>query len=104
MSTDKMRDDFEAWLMTEERFTDPVERSDLELFDGEYGYENMQLMWIAWQASRAALCVDLPAVEAWLNDGRLDREPDEDAGERMGFVPRIDVRRAIEAAGVRVKE
>lgn len=88
MST--MTDDFTAW------FAAP-EQAELRLSCSRGWAE------LIWQASRAAVVVELPAVEAWLNDGRLDREPDKDAGERMGLVPRIDVRRAIKAAGIGVK-
>ena len=41
---DKMREDFEGWY------------SD---FDG-YGEAHKKEMWDAWQASRAAMCVELP--------------------------------------------
>ena len=95
MSLDNL-EGFEAWL---------AEREQKRAADGWYPYSSREisLMRCAWQASRAAAVVELPAIEAWDNDGRLDRERDEDAGERIGLVPLIDVRIALEEAGVTVK-
>lgn len=54
-------------------------------------------------AAPAAPVVELPAVVAWLNDGRLDQEKDEDAEECAALGLLCEMRAAIAAAGVRVK-
>jgi hypothetical protein len=71
MSNEKMRQDFEAW----------IEENSMFPIDGPRaaGY------WSAWQASRAALCVELP-IEFCNGTMNADR-----------------VRSAIESTGVRVK-
>lgn len=73
---------------------------------GENGYRDpfAAAAWFGWVDARAALVVELPAIEAWDNDGRLDREKDEEADVRVGLVPRVEVRAALEAAGVRVAD
>ena len=41
--SEKMREDFDAWTM-------------------QYGFDDGEHMWQAWQASRAALVVELPGA------------------------------------------
>lgn len=55
---DKMREEFEAWFSAENGAL-PQKASD-----GGYYYTPANDMWIAWQASRAALHVELPG--AWI--------------------------------------
>jgi hypothetical protein len=86
MSNDKMREEFEAWLIpawSREKFVD--EDGDLQ-----YREDWVQGAWIGWQASRAALVIELP--EAF--------HPDHDWGPCMESG---EVRAAIEAAGLKVK-
>ncbi|WP_158497508.1 hypothetical protein [Pseudomonas lactis] len=45
----------------------------------------------------------MPAVEAWDNDGRLDREKDDTADCAIGLVPVIDVRNALTELGIAIK-
>ena len=54
---DKMREEFEAWFSAENGAL-PQKASD-----GGYYYTPANDMWIAWQASRAALCVKLQTFE-----------------------------------------
>lgn len=104
MSVEKMREEFEAHVYSTPFYAyQPGDPLDIDDADGGYLDANLHGAWLSWQASRAALVVELPAIEAWDNDGRLDREKDEDADVRIGLVPRVDVRAAIEAAGVTVK-
>ena len=70
---DKMREEFEVWAF------------DYGLYD-----EEKVLAYTAWQASRRALCVDLP--QAWYQDQEgyiLNRED--------------DIKSALEDAGVKYK-
>lgn len=53
--SESMREEFEAWVNTKTS----VARSR----DGDgYKDHHVQLMWITWQASRTALCVELPKI------------------------------------------
>lgn len=57
---DKMREEFEAWIshyIGESWLKPDPARS------GEYFDNGAQSMWESWQASRAALCVELPSFE-----------------------------------------
>lgn len=90
---DKMREEFEAWHV-EQCKADGMDWYDLssELDrDGDgYVYTGAKYAWRGWQASRAALCVELPIqYQAPLVD-----EPAMDADE---------VRWALEESGVSYK-
>ncbi len=51
--SDKMREEFESWAISCHMCT---------YLDGvEYRHQSTEWAWMAWQASRAALVVDLPA-------------------------------------------
>ena len=50
---DKMREEFEAWAISDMGYM--VARAG----DG-YKCDYMNTAWLAWKASRAALCVELP--------------------------------------------
>lgn len=79
---DKMREEFESWFSAE-NVALPQRAGD-----GGYHYTPANDMWIAWKASRAALCVKLPC--SWYQDREgyiLNREDDvksclDDAGVR----------------------
>lgn len=107
MSEGKMREEFEAWhrskFATKYCTGQPTRDMHNGVYADEYGPQHEQERWEIWQASRTALEIEMPAVEAWINDGRLDREKDEDADECIGLAPLCDVRAAIEAVGVGVK-
>ena len=66
---DKMREEFEAWW----RATMNTVEMDLHRFVNGYSCHDTNRGWMAWQASRAALCVDMP--RCW-ND-ELVRHADE---------------------------
>ena len=51
---DKMREEFEAWAISDMGYM--VARAG----DG-YKCDYMNTAWLSWKASRAALCVELPA-------------------------------------------
>lgn len=85
MSTDKMRDEFDAWAR------DNAMLLFVKVATGKYSSEKTELAWQAWQASRAALVIELPPQ--WY-----------DAREDGDIMDANAVIAAIEAAGVRVKE
>lgn len=72
--------------------------------NGEYINLYVGMCWIGWSASRETLVVELPAVEAWDNDGRLDREKDDTADCAIGLVPSFDVRIVLVGAGITISE
>lgn len=83
-----IREEFEAWLLpswSREKFVDG--EGDLQ-----YVEDWVQGAWIGWQASRAALKVELPELE-WFGD--------DDTGE-FGLVE-DEVREALQQAGIEVK-
>jgi hypothetical protein len=83
--SDKMREEFEAWVKREW----PAQ-SLSQFNDGEYQGFTVQHCWLAWQASRESLVIELPDY--------LDTE-------KLGL-PAYDanaVDAAIEAAGLKVK-
>lgn len=96
MSMEKMREEFEAAyveglvLRCGEGFRDTALYSLSEKKpNGDYQHYTDGIAWWAWQASRAALTVELP-----------------DASHYDGHQPALaidDCRQAIEAAGVKVK-
>lgn len=61
MSTSPLKADsraqFEKWF--KERF----HLGDEHLSQGDYGSDTAQTAWMAWQASRAAIVVDLPSLK-----------------------------------------
>ena len=65
---DKVREEFEAWY--EEMTGYPVEFGEdgnPSPIGGPLSHNITLGMWVAWKASRAALCVDLP--KQWFDDG-----------------------------------
>ena len=84
MSNEKMREEFEAWYLRE-YYPDDKEVG-LEWLSteqcGSYRYAGPKFRWNIWQASRAAVVVELP----FLYDGPLQR-----------------VTHGIEAVGLKVK-
>ena len=66
---DKMREDFEAfyesYMLGEGRRIEYI-KNEIASFKPErnkYGYSDAQEFWVVWQASRAALRVELPSFE-----------------------------------------
>lgn len=92
--TDKMREEFEAWAITCAwlGLSDECMARD-EINGGYYGLE-LHAAWLSWQASRAAVVVELPS--------RVDMKPY--ACYEGGWNDMHDeAREAIEAAGMKVK-
>ena len=79
---EKMREEFEAWAVKYN-----LARADW----GNYQNRHVNNMWKAWQASRAAQCVELPEVRV-LDGGRI---------AEIGYELAIDdFERALDAAGI----
>jgi len=95
MSTDKIRAEFEAWVMG--AVTD-MTLADFKR-DGEiYEWDRLNMAFAAWQGSRAALEIELPPSE-FFPDGE-----NEWGYTQSAEAFRADaVRAAIESAGVKVK-
>lgn len=104
MSTDKMREEFEEWYRLEV-MRDAPEDVAAQRFgkdrDGMYWDIWTRRSWQAWQASRAALVVELPPCP------QPDLEDAEEANMEMFYALNglhHAFRAAIKTAGVRVKE
>lgn len=101
---DQMRDDFEEWAAGEAEIRGVGELIGL-LKDEHHDRYSMiwtQTAWMAWQASRAALAIDLPSVgpepeapEDAIDDSYMDAHH---AAIRM----RNACFKAVEAAGLKV--
>ncbi|MBP0948920.1 hypothetical protein JTA33_00465 [Pseudomonas sp. 20GA0080] len=99
MSNDKMQDyvldEFLKWMADEcdargESYTLCTERDGF----GRFLYVWVQTSWLAWQASREALVIELP------DDDYLNRE----SVFVQGYIEGVRLtKEAIEAAGVKVK-
>ena len=111
--TDKMRDEFESWAVLDAASTDKALKFERE---GEWylgkDHQVMNLGWAAWQASREALVIELPAPYAVVGDyaacggGRSVWDVDyaEKITDRMCAKTPVYDRSALEAAGVKVKQ
>lgn len=86
MSESKMREEFEAWVISNWPNQSLGRFNPLHgVTEGEYTGFTVQHCWEAWQASREALAIELPSEEPGY----------------MYYAP--DVVAAIEAAGLKVK-
>ena len=56
-----MRDGFESWCLANGYTLRPAETNCGIIIEGDYGHPTVQIAWQAWQTSRAALVVELPA-------------------------------------------
>jgi len=98
MTNDKMREEFEAWV------SGKWPETELGQFnDGEYCGFTLQHCWAAWQASRAAVVVELPPApevpedpEEAIDDSHMDAYH---SAVRM----RKGCAKSVEAAGLQVK-
>ena len=87
---DKMREDFEEWWI---KNMNAIEM-DLHRFGDGYSCHETNRGWMAWQASRVALCVVLPEVRV-LDGGRI---------AEIGYELAVDdFELALDSAGVRYK-
>lgn len=87
---DKMREEYEAWFCSTIPYKIAKESWFAVMDDGSYIIMDVQAGWAGWQASRAALCVELP--KQWFDDG-LDCD----------LMEAHQVGNALDAAGVRYK-
>jgi hypothetical protein len=96
MSNEKMRQDFEEWCCNADNgpLVDPVWIAYFDAETNEYGLNQIQRDWKAWQASRAALCVELPHIGDYIDTYKQ-------GDNRDAYL--ADLRDAIESTGVRVK-
>lgn len=62
---DKMREEFEAWCDEQGYASDKYSADDCvdkyKHLAGVYVISDTRLLWEAWEASRAALCIDIPS-------------------------------------------
>lgn len=98
MSTDKIRSEFELWYWG--AYGDAFECLSTEALeldsDGEYENEHAKFSFIAWQASREALVIELPKI--------VDKEWANTHAERSAMREAIGwCKKRIEAAGLKVK-
>lgn len=108
MSNDKMRAEFEKWYLDEYFEGDRV--CGLEWLStepcGGYRYERPSAHWKTWQASRAAIAIELPddgiedCRKEWPERGEKYRYDTFDTGYLYACKKHED---AIEAAGLKVK-
>ena len=61
--SEKMRDGFESWCLANGYTLRPAETNCGIIIEGDYGHPTVRIAWQAWQASRAALVVELPAED-----------------------------------------
>ncbi|MER0794258.1 hypothetical protein AAA529_07340 [Pseudomonas aeruginosa] len=92
-----IREEFEAWHLAKHGY---ITRGNEDLGEGAYGQGQCSQRWETWQASRAALKVELPerAVLPEYTEHRLLY------CERTGFNDCLErVKEALQKAGIEVK-
>ena len=87
---DKMREEYEAWFCSTMPYKIAKESWFAVMDDGSYIITDVQAGWAGWQASRAALCVELP---------RQTYDYDLDCDTMIAH----HVGKALDAAGIRYK-
>lgn len=66
--SEKIRDEFEAWLIANTGFdTQRTAFAMTKQEDQQYMCHRTNLAWLAWQASRAAMVVELPEKAALMS-------------------------------------
>ncbi|RON39551.1 hypothetical protein [Pseudomonas brassicacearum] len=96
--TDKMRKEFEAWHRSAVEGEPPHEKYN----SGDYRNQHVQRYWLGWQASRAALVIELPP------EPTVPDEPEEAIDDSFmdGYYAAQGMRNAcaqnIKAAGLKV--
>lgn len=106
MSNEKLREEFEAWFS--------VNVPDINNLAAARAVKHMmikELAFLTWQASRECLVIELPQIvghEAGYDSIRENEYASQsselfDADEVFALCRSIEVREAIEAAGVKVK-
>lgn len=95
MSTEKMREEFEAWAIKDAASVgvvlSPVRHGEW------YGHDRLNTAWAAWQASRAALVIELPS--------ECPPEKYNDESMANGFNDGVEAcRECIESCGLKVAQ
>ena len=107
MSTEKMREDFEAWICGMWPGVSISRNPDnAAMFAGSYHDERVHMAWKGWQASRAAIEVELPdrfftghgMDISWLKDEKNPRYFD--SYDDISYSMTVE---AIESLGLKVK-
>ena len=65
--SEKMRDGFESWCLANGYTLRPAETNCGIIIEGDYGHPTVRIAWQAWQASRAAMVVELPEKAALMS-------------------------------------
>ncbi|HEJ1887505.1 hypothetical protein DT381_10675 [Pseudomonas aeruginosa] len=91
-----IREEFEAWHLAKHGY---ITRGNEDLGEGAYGQGQCSQRWETWQASRAALRVELPERRDPLNSTGDDENP-----RSAGFNDCLErVTEALQQAGIEVK-
>ncbi|EIZ8816813.1 hypothetical protein MQ487_000483 [Cronobacter sakazakii] len=93
---DKSREQFEAAI--EQKFGDLIDQRVCKNGDGEYMAWDMQVAWWAWQASRAAVEIEIPEGETVFSTAT-----DTYGEDGCVMLPVETMEHVIRAAGLRVK-
>jgi hypothetical protein len=88
MSNDKMREEFEEWFLA--AYDKGTGRPHMARGEKDYFNKRHRQAWAAWQASRAALVIELPVSFGW------------DGYEGGNLVFKDEVVKSIGTAGVKV--
>lgn len=94
MSNDKMREEFEAAIA--EEAGQPLVAIQLSRMADSYSTSALIYSWWAWQQSRKALVIELPAMP------KVQRSDEEETFSAGGCDMRRKCAKAIEACGLRV--
>lgn len=98
MSNEKMREEFEAWICGLWPGVSISRNPDnAAMFAGSYRDERVHMAWKAWQASRAAIEVDLSTLTV-THDTDTNHEP---CGDDLFYED--EVKTLIESLGLKVK-
>ncbi|HEK1007199.1 TPA: hypothetical protein SMP92_000438 [Pseudomonas putida] len=92
MDTNKMREQFEAWVLREY-----PNQTMGQFSDGEYHSITVQYCWLAWQASREAVVVELPSEDTCRTSSSKEEAVQDAYNHALG-----ECRSAIEAQGLKV--
>lgn len=98
IKVDKSREQFEQFI--QRKFGDLIDQRVTKNGDGEYFSWDMQVAWLSWQASRAAIEVELPELKMlkdYLSEVTMREREDILVGVRLEFL------RKISAEGIKVK-
>lgn len=102
---DKIRGEFEAWVVT--LGSSVMKCGTKDSPSDVYSYVETQAMWMAWQASRESLVIELPPVRPEpTSSGDALRSDGEAATWNIWVGDKLakkECREAIEAAGLKVK-